>query len=143
MAAKSRVLMPRLNFALRLHVLSFLSFEDLTTLHKCSRYSWLLAQRAVYHARALQAHPQHGRFLRKHERKETVVCVLWSACICFALLLTLMRDTFAQLLVSYPRSGNSLLRGIIETMTGVVTGSDTRPDRPLSRALLRCGFLVR
>jgi hypothetical protein len=96
MAAKSRVLLPNLNFALRLHVLSFLSFEDLTTLHICSRYSWLIAQRAVYHARALQAHPQHARFLRKHERKETVVRLLWSACICFAFLLTVTHGTAAS-----------------------------------------------
>ena len=39
------------------------------------------------------------------------------------------------LLVSYPRSGNTLLRTLLERTTGYVTGSDTRPDRSLSRAL--------
>jgi len=39
------------------------------------------------------------------------------------------------LLVSYPRSGNTLLRNLLERVTGKVTGSDTRPDRPLSQAL--------
>jgi len=39
------------------------------------------------------------------------------------------------LLVSYPRSGNTLLRSLLEATTGFVTGSDTRPDRALSLAL--------
>lgn len=39
------------------------------------------------------------------------------------------------LLASYPRSGNTLLRSLLEAITGFVTGSDTRPDRPLSMAL--------
>ena len=39
------------------------------------------------------------------------------------------------LLASYPRSGNTLLRTLLERVTGVVTGADTRPDRPLSKAL--------
>lgn len=38
-------------------------------------------------------------------------------------------------LVSYPRSGNSMLRGMLEQHYGIYTGSDTRPDRTLSRAL--------
>lgn len=38
-------------------------------------------------------------------------------------------------LASYPRSGNTLLRHLIESITGFVTGSDTRPDRPLSMSL--------
>ena len=40
-----------------------------------------------------------------------------------------------SLLVSYPRSGNTLLRSLLESITGIVTGSDTRPDRTLSLAL--------
>ena len=39
------------------------------------------------------------------------------------------------LLVSYPRSGNTFLRSLLESITGVVTNSDTRPDRTLSLAL--------
>ncbi|CAM9493516.1 unnamed protein product [Ascophyllum nodosum] len=38
-------------------------------------------------------------------------------------------------LASYPRSGNSLLRRLLEEVTGIITGSDTRPDRTLSRIL--------
>ena len=43
-------------------------------------------------------------------------------------------------LVSYPRSGNSFLRRLLESRFGIVTGSDSRPNRTLSESLLRCGF---
>lgn len=36
------------------------------------------------------------------------------------------------LLSSYPRSGNTLMRTLLERITSTVTGSDTRPDRSLS-----------
>jgi hypothetical protein len=46
------------------------------------------------------------------------------------------------LLVSYPRSGNSLARSLLERATGIVTGSDTRPDFELSVELsLRHGMV--
>jgi hypothetical protein len=44
------------------------------------------------------------------------------------------------LLVSYPRSGNSFLRRLLEASLGIVTGSDSRPNRTLSESLLKCGF---
>ncbi len=44
------------------------------------------------------------------------------------------------LLVSYPRSGNSFLRKLIEHHTGIITGSDSRTNRVLTSALLACGF---
>lgn len=44
------------------------------------------------------------------------------------------------LLASYPRSGNSFLRRLLEEHTGVVTGSDSRSNRTLSASLLRFGF---
>jgi len=43
-------------------------------------------------------------------------------------------------LVSYPRSGNSLLRRIVEKLTQTVTGSDARPDRPLVQQLTAMGM---
>ena len=46
------------------------------------------------------------------------------------------------LLVSYPRSGNTLLRTLLERTTGYVTGSDTRPDRSLSKELAEQHNLV-
>lgn len=43
-------------------------------------------------------------------------------------------------LVSYPRSGNSFLRRLLEKWSGSITGTDSRPNRTLSASLLRCGF---
>jgi hypothetical protein len=40
--------------------------------------------------------------------------------------------TGITLLSSYPRSGNTLMRTLLERITSSVTGSDTRPDRSLS-----------
>lgn len=54
----------------------------------------------------------------------------------------LRRKLSGTVLVSYPRSGNSLLRTLLERTTGVVTGSDTRPDRALSRELAEMHNLV-
>lgn len=48
----------------------------------------------------------------------------------------------STLLVSYPRSGNTLMRTLLERITGYVTGSDTRPDRNLSRELAERHDLV-
>jgi len=43
-------------------------------------------------------------------------------------------------LVSYPRSGNSLLRSLLEASTGVLTGSDALPEARLSRQLQQAGL---
>ena len=43
-------------------------------------------------------------------------------------------------LVSYPRSGNSLLRSLLEASTGVLSGSDARPEASLSRQLQQAGL---
>lgn len=43
-------------------------------------------------------------------------------------------------LVSYPRSGNSMLRKLIEELTGIYSGSDTSPGRVLSMALKDYGL---
>ena len=43
-------------------------------------------------------------------------------------------------LMSYPRSGNSYLRQLLEKATGIVTGSDSRSNRTLAASLIRCGF---
>lgn len=44
-------------------------------------------------------------------------------------------------LVSYPRSGNSFMRKVLEQETGIVTGSDSRPNRTLAASLLKFGYL--
>jgi len=43
-------------------------------------------------------------------------------------------------LASYPRSGNSLLRSLVERITGVFTGSDSDPRRPLCKLLIESGL---
>ena len=43
-------------------------------------------------------------------------------------------------LASYPRSGNSLVRSILEAKTQVYTGSDTSPNKKLALDLIRTGF---
>ncbi|CAB9514013.1 WSCD family member [Seminavis robusta] len=54
----------------------------------------------------------------------------------------LQQNRGVTLLLSYPRSGNTLLRTLLERTTGIVTGSDTRPDRTLSKALAEAHNLV-
>ncbi len=44
------------------------------------------------------------------------------------------------LLLSYPRSGNTFLRQLLEQKTGLVTGSDSRSNRPLAASLIQYGF---
>lgn len=53
-----------------------------------------------------------------------------------------LHKAVGTLLVSYPRSGNSLLRSLLERTTGIVTGADTRPDRALSLELAEMHNLV-
>eukprot|EP00510_Aplanochytrium_minuta_P002904 CAMPEP_0184005664 /NCGR_PEP_ID=MMETSP0954-20121128/195_1 /TAXON_ID=627963 /ORGANISM="Aplanochytrium sp, Strain PBS07" /LENGTH=473 /DNA_ID=CAMNT_0026283991 /DNA_START=28 /DNA_END=1449 /DNA_ORIENTATION=+ len=50
------------------------------------------------------------------------------------------RRTKKIVLASYPRSGNSLLRSLLEKLTGVVTGTDSKPDRRLIKQLTEMGF---
>jgi hypothetical protein len=54
----------------------------------------------------------------------------------------LLQTCTGTAIASYPRSGNTLVRSLLERTTGVVTGSDTRPDRSLSRELAEQHALV-
>lgn len=49
-------------------------------------------------------------------------------------------DQDAVVLTSYPRSGNTLLRGYIERITGLVTGSDCDITKKLNVALMNMGL---
>ena len=42
-------------------------------------------------------------------------------------------------LFSYPKSGNSLIRTLLEERSNIYTGSDNRPNRPLALNLLQMG----
>jgi len=44
-------------------------------------------------------------------------------------------------LASYPRSGNTLARTLLEAVFGCYTGCDTHPERALSLELQKCGLL--
>mmetsp|Transcript_7759 Transcript_7759/g.15398 ORF Transcript_7759/g.15398 Transcript_7759/m.15398 type:complete len:558 (+) Transcript_7759:85-1758(+) len=44
-------------------------------------------------------------------------------------------------LASYPRSGNSLMRSIVERITKIYTGSDCDPLRPLNKQLVQAGMM--
>ena len=52
-----------------------------------------------------------------------------------------MGDQDGVIMASYPRSGNTLLRGYIEKIMGVVTGSDTDTSHSLNRALYTAGLV--
>jgi hypothetical protein len=43
-------------------------------------------------------------------------------------------------LISYPRSGNTMVRSLLESTTGIYTGSDTRPGRGLADQLANWGL---
>ncbi len=45
------------------------------------------------------------------------------------------------LLTSYPRSGNTLSRSYLETISRIYTGSDCDTRRPLNRHLLEMGLV--
>jgi hypothetical protein len=73
-------------------------------------------------------------------------CTCWLAGWCCAR--TAMAPRFLQageagetvVLASYPRSGNTMLRKLIEAATGVLTGSDSRQDRAMVRDLKMYGL---
>ena len=44
------------------------------------------------------------------------------------------------LMTSYPRSGNTMLRKLIESITGTLTGSDSHPGRAMARDLKLYGL---
>jgi hypothetical protein len=50
-------------------------------------------------------------------------------------------DQDGVVMASYPRSGNTLLRGYIEKIMGIVTGSDTDTSHSLNKALYTAGLV--
>jgi len=106
-----------LMWAERVEVLSYLEVADLQVFGAVSRGCHFGARREVDHRMGLKL--TASRFLRRGEKQASG----------------------SVLLVSYPRSGNSLLRKRFEQSSGVATGSDSRPNRTLSRTLLQCGFI--
>lgn len=98
-----------------MHILSFLEYDDKIrcgSVNKSAHVHITLREKSLRQATATFP----SRFLPSGYRQERV------------------------LLMSYPRSGNSYLRQLLEQTTGIVTGSDSRSNRPLAASLIRCGF---
>ena len=113
----SKVLYAHLLWAEYLLILQHLTLSDLRRLGLCCRDGYRAYLREKNFRQTPLCKLPRGRFLgRSYSHHEKV------------------------LVVSYPRSGNSLMRSILETDTGIITGSDSRTNRTLSAALLRCGF---
>lgn len=107
---------PLLSWSELLEIVSFLTYQDLYTCGKLSRFGFVsvfLCERASRRCKKLL--PQ-------------------------ARLLPMLFQHKQVALVSYPRSGNSFLRKLLESSTGIITGSDSRTNRPLCSSLLQCGF---
>jgi hypothetical protein len=113
----AKLVLPSLSWAELGHIISYLSIRDVWLLGSTCRSAFItfLRERSVRKCKSYGKIP--SRFLCK-----------WSN-----------HDKIA--LVSYPRSGNSFLRKLIEARTRIVTGSDSRPNRTLAAHLLEYGYL--
>ncbi len=110
----------------KLEILSYLNLHELYRFGCTSKTNFVIFLREktyneyLQEQKALNSHSSRslGRFLAAGWKRKNVA------------------------LVSYPRSGNSYLRRLLETWSTVITGSDSRPNRTLSASLLRSGFRV-
>jgi Sulfotransferase domain/7 transmembrane sweet-taste receptor of 3 GCPR len=101
--------------------------------------------------RALQASTleecKHGDFISAESYSVPSLLQFWSPKLERSLLQSAPQQSplfkpGITLLASYPRSGNTYVRSLLESITGFVTLSDTRADRPLSIALANQHGLV-
>ena len=116
-ARQAKVLQGSLLWSEYLLVLSFLSLTDLYRgLGQTCKDAFVAYLREKAARRGDRGVPGVARFLPRDSRCHKV------------------------LQASYPRSGNSYLRKLLELHTGIITGSDSRTNRVLSSALLECGF---
>ncbi len=134
MASLARLVFPKLAFAELWWILNFLSHHDMYYLGSTCRTAFVTFMRE----RTLRA----GYNERKQRLQEQV-----GGATCYsknliddARFLAKLSCHEKVLLVSYPRSGNSYVRKLLELATGIVTGSDSRPNRALTSSLLRYGY---
>ena len=112
-----KLLYNRLIWSEYLHILSYLTLHEIySSIGVTSKNGYIVYLREKNIRSSSSSSSSICRFLSQGLQQEKVV------------------------LVSYPRSGNSFLRQLLEKRTGIVTGSDSRTNRTLSAALLRCGF---
>lgn len=112
------LIFPKLGWGELFQIVSFLSIRDLWVLGCTNRSAFItfLREKALRKFDGDVYGTKFSRFLSKFSSHEKVC------------------------LVSYPRSGNSYLRKLLESMTSIVTGSDSRPNRTLSTSLLQSGY---
>ncbi len=119
----TKLVFPSLAWSELWNVLAFLSLKDLWRLGTTCRSAFITFLREKTYREGLQSrgftissYRHHASFLCKYSKHDKI------------------------LLVSYPRSGNSYVRKILELKTGIVTGSDSRPNRSLAASLLKFGY---
>ncbi len=117
MSSSHRAALAPLTWACLLRVLSFLDDRDLCAYGCTAQDALVIAQRERGARRCSKAKLDLDRFLHVGD----------------------LQDEGRVVLVSYPRSGNSLLRQLLEKRTGLYTGSDNRPNRALALNLIEMG----
>ena len=122
----AKMLLP-LSEAEFVHVLGFLEERDLRSLG-CTSLQGFTIQRREVNRRYGELGEGGPRFLSRRESAVGMVVTPNSE--------RLRLNDGRILLSSYPRSGNSYLRGLLEGSTGIITGSDSRPNRNLSASLI-------
>ena len=112
----AKLVLPILGWSELNEIISFLNLKELWKLGCCNRSAFITFLRE----RSLRKCKDYGRiptrFLSKLSEHEKVS------------------------LISYPRSGNSFMRKLIENEFNIVTGSDSRPNRTLAASLLEFGY---
>jgi hypothetical protein len=141
----SRLVFPQLGWSELWEILSFLSLPELWTLGSTCRTGFITFLREKTYRAGCKS-----RILAIHQSK----LALEDSSVEIEELLNNNRLLLSSgtrflprysnhnkiLLVSYPRSGNSYLRKILELRTGIITGSDSRPNRVLAASLLSFGY---
>lgn len=126
----ARLVFKELHFAELWSILNFLSYHDMYMLGATCRTAFVTFMRE----RDLRAGYKMRRNITGQD-KGTETTLLDDA-----RFLSKFSSHEKVLLVSYPRSGNSYVRKLLELTTGIVTGSDSRPNRALTSSLLRFGY---
>ncbi len=112
-----KLVLPSLCWAELSHIISYLTLNDVWRLGCCNRSAFITFLRERSLRKCIDYDKLPARFLSKWSQHARIA------------------------LVSYPRSGNSFVRKLVETATGIVTGSDNRPNRTLAASLLEFGYL--
>lgn len=115
----AKLVFPSLHWVELWSIVSYLDIEELYRLGCTCKTAFLtfLREKTLRSGLYRPGLPYRARFLSKLSNHEKV------------------------LLVSYPRSGNSFLRKLLELRTGIITGSDSRPNRTLAASLLKFGYI--